>query len=170
MTDLDDIDAPEDLQDPPNSDSLSESALHDPLFSGMPCLIRLTSGQEVMAVAYVTNDHFFQRNGWSQFLLECPLIILSNPLRVVRWVPLSQDSVFSINKTEIMFMAQLIPSMINAYMTWAGKMYGEAGPEEPSGEELEQLHQMPTNVPLTAEQDKAVEKLLHGFVATGKPN
>lgn len=157
-----------------------------PLFDGMPIVLRLINGEEVLAVVYHNPDD-------DRVMLERPLAIhfensetQDNPLeqmnitrvrtRFERWVPLSSSEYFPIYLDLIMTMAPLADTILEAYIEWAEKLYANAitfreiTPSQTDEKSDAFPAQLPEGVTVDEIRQSYFDFILHNFKPKGKPN
>lgn len=156
-----------------------------PLFDGMPIVLRLINGEEVLAVVYHSPED-------DRLMLERPLAIhFENAettdkaldhlnvtrvrTRFERWVPLSSAEYFPIYLDLIMTMAPLADSILEAYIEWAEKLYEKAitfreVTPQPSDPPESFPPQLPEGVTADEIRQSYFDFILHNFKPKGKPN
>ena len=106
-----------------------------PFHNGMPVVIRLSRGHDVLCVAYRMLDA--EGIPDNMVLMERPIVIIPTmdttdrehttgptpALRVERWFSTSNDQAFEVMTEQVITMGSLAFVMVNAYMDWAEEIY-----------------------------------------------
>lgn len=168
----------------------------EPVFNGLPVIVRLTNGDDVICLLYQPYDTTDPR-----LVMERPLQIIveetvdSSDLynasskgqtvyakvrtRFDRWMPLTDMMMFPVYPDHIISIAPAAKQFINPYMEWAEQLYdtpfdGTASPASSSA--------VPTNssapVSNTGNDSSTVRDtresyfdfILHNYTPKGKPN
>jgi hypothetical protein len=155
-----------------------------PLYNGMPVVIRLLSGGDVLCTAYRSISP------QAPLLIERPLqvaIVVHPPeddftdletedanfkeprpthsTNAYRWMPTSSAMVFPVKPEHILTIAPISDQMTNLYIGWADQLYLTADQPSPSATPQE------INDEITEDERNAYfDFLLQSFVPTGKPH
>lgn len=145
------------------------------VFDGIPVLVRLVSGDDVICVLYQrdTNDDL-------RMFMERPLRLFMNEIemeptgdrktvryskvrtRFDRWMPMTDATMFPIYPDHILSIAPLADQYIHPYMEWANSLYE-------AHEVL--LETMEKETPSAEDVRKSYfDFFLHNFNPKGKPN
>lgn len=121
-----------------------------PLYSGMPVFVRLSTGEDLLCIAWRPMGESDNR-----ILLERPIKIFreqkyeirnesaipnteastsAQSTKLERWIPLSSADVYPIYLDHVITIAPLIPLMANVYMEWSEYAYSPetAVPKNPN--------------------------------------
>lgn len=156
-----------------------------PIYDGVPVLVRLISGDELLAVAYHSEAD-------SRMMLERPIaIIFEDPelspdfdqelnltrvrTRFERWVSLSDALVFPIYLDHVVTVAPLADTFVQAYLEWADKLYEHAVAfrETQPNTRLPENNfpeQYPADTTVKEIRQSYFDYVLHNFKPKGKPN
>jgi len=164
---------------------LQDEKFH-PLYEGYPVLVRLTSGTDILAVVYHSEED-------DRLMLEQPISIVYEPIedsettknshqvdrvrvRFERWVLLSDADFYPIYMEHMLTMAPLTPSMAESYTQWAKNLYQlTANIKEPeTPQQSTESSTMPAVLPDGSTPEEVVQTyldfFLHNFKPKGKPN
>lgn len=156
----------------------------EPIFDGIPVLVRLINGDDVICVLY---QH--RNEDDSRMFMERPLRLVMDELqaepaqdpaakkskvlyskvrtRFDRWMPMTVATMFPIYGDHMLSIAPIADQYIHPYMEWANQLYEYVA--EPSYDAQ----------PTTEQQQRAAEEdlkqsyidfFLHNFNPKGKPN
>jgi len=100
------------------------------LYSGRPAIFRLATSEEIIGVAMLEHNNMW---GW-HYKITRPLRVVSAisatndevSIRFVRWIPLSEATVYSINAEQVITVTRLSPVLIPEYQKQAKKFYSES--------------------------------------------
>lgn len=173
-------------------DTLALSNL-EPVFDGMPVIIRLTTGTDILCMLYQSKDETDLR-----MIMERPLRIISEELaaplqnsnsadrvksgetiytkvrtRFDRWMTLSDAAMFPIFSDHVISIAPLSTEYVNAYMEWAEQLYGAPAyhakddPPNPAA-----VVPSPKSSSNSTNDTKASyhDFILHNYIPKGKPS
>ena len=143
-----------------------------PLFEGAPVLLRLTTGQDLIAVVFQADDEEDDdiESIGVRVILQRPVIatvraILPSvgdqttetvKLALEPWMPLSSSSMFPIYTDHVLCIAPLVPAAEEEYDIVAQSFYGDVTDNDPD---------TPEDV-----QKSYHDFLFHNFTHKGKPN
>jgi len=157
-----------------------ESAL-EPLFHGMPVLVRLTNREDILCVLFHRREDEEHR-----LFMERPLHILTDEIpvehsptsgghtktiysavrtRFARWIPFTTALIFPIYSDHVLSIAPLADEYINSYMEWADQLYA---PE--SSTSTQQQAAALSEDTLNDIRRSYVDYLLQNFNHKGKPH
>ena len=166
------------MASPPNP----EDAL-EPMFHGMPVLVRLTNREDILCILFESRD-----DEETRLFMERPLRILMDEqipdqptqgvagrtktiystvrTRFDRWIPFTTALIFPIYPEHILSIAPLADAYTNSYMEWADQLYDHDSPMSAQRETA------PTNPVDTIENIRRayIDYLLHNFKHKGKPH
>lgn len=100
------------------------------LYSGRPAIFRLGTSEEIIGVAMLVHNDTW---GW-HYKITRPLRVVTTisnendevSIRFVRWIPLSEATVYSINAEQVVTVTRLSPVLIPEYQKQANKFYSES--------------------------------------------
>jgi len=171
-------------------DTLSLANL-EPVFNGMPVIVRLTSGQDILCTLYQSTQDDDPR-----MIMERPLRVVSEEImqpvgdnknlyasgetvytkvrtRFDRWMTLSDVFMFPIFSDHIISIAPLSEDYVNAYMEWAEQLYS-AGPQSIYTTNTTATHTTPApSISGNTAEDirqSYFDFVLHNFIPKGKPS
>lgn len=164
---------------------------YEPIYDGMPMLVRLITGEELLSVAYHSKQD-------DRILLERPILILmenSETLpdhatklsltrvrtRFERWLYLSDAFLFPVYTEHVLTLAPLAEPFIEAYIEWSEKLY-ETGvtlrETQPTKSVTNTTPDLTSSTPVSLPANTTVQEIresyfdyvLHNFRPKGKPN
>jgi hypothetical protein len=150
-----------------------------PVFDGVPVLVRLVNGDDVICVLYLRDT-----DGDIRMFMERPLRLFMNMFmneieteptmdrknvmyskvrtRFDRWMPMTQATIFPIYPDYILSIAPLADQYVHPYMEWATSLYET--PEKLS-------EKMEKETPSIEDVRRSyIDFILHNFNGKGKPN
>ena len=101
----------------------------DVLFGGTPALLRLVTGEEIIATAYNRQDYYIVERP----LLTEAVITTTVSLKFVRWIPLSENVNYAIGAHHVVTIATLSPMLVPAYKKHADRLYASIAEALPDG-------------------------------------
>lgn len=171
--------------------SFSDANDFQPLFDGMPVVLRLVTKEELLALVYYSEND-------DRFMLERPLTIHYENTEVMdnleanvnitrvrtrfeRWITLSDSIYFPVLIDHILTIAPLAETIMNTYVDWANKLYTPSDKisiRELKSSRVDDPHSPPQSQALSnISHDEAEEIrqsyfdfILHNFHPKGKPN
>lgn len=162
-------------------DKPSDAADLEPVFDGIPVLVRLITGVDLICVLYqrTTDDEdmrMFMERPLRLFMDEIDTEPAPDPAerrskvlyskvrtRFDRWMPMTTATIFPIYPDHMLSIAPLADQYIQPYMEWANQLY-EYTPE-PSYAPTEK--EIPSNEEI---RRSYMDFLLHSFNPKGKPH
>ena len=165
---------------------MSDEMNSEPFYDGLPVIVRLLSGEDVICVAYQDDDQ--------RVLIERPLRIMYEVsenipdshtssgvnfakvrTRFERWMPFSDANMFPVDYYHVVSIAPLSEQFINAYMEWSSQLYQDsaASYDDTFAEDLlTDDGVVPAPGPDATEEEKQSynDFLLHNLNTKGKPN
>ena len=139
-----------------------------PLFDGSPVLLRLVSGQDLIAVVFQADTEDDDDVG--RFILQRPVVATvraiipsvgdakTETLRMALepWMPLSSSAMFPIYSEHVLCVAPIVEAAETEYESVADAFYGDATDNDPDS---------PEDI-----QKSYVDFLFQNFASKGKPN
>lgn len=160
----------------------------DPMFNGLPVLVRLTSREDILCILFQGTDTEEVR-----LFMERPLRMMTQEIvpemseqtqhrattktvysmvqtRFERWIPYTTAAIFPIYPDHILSIAPLADTYINSYMDWADQLY-DIGPHSDAAPATSDTPTSPTpDETLDTAQRAYVDYLLHNFKQKGRPH
>jgi len=102
----------------------------DAVFRGVPILLRLVTGEEIIATVYRKNDYYIVER---PLLTAAVITIDTVSLKFVRWIPLSENVCYAIGGHHVVTIATLSPMLIPAYKKHADRLYALIAEVLPDG-------------------------------------
>lgn len=149
----------------------------EPLYHGMPVLVRLVRGDDILCIIYrsLTSDD-------ERMIMERPLLLTVDPLppnlpetpqasyarvrtRFERWIPFSDANMFPIYGDHILSIAPLTEGFINTYMEWADQLYQLPLPTNQTASSPEDADKQIQDI-----RDSYFDFILANFHPKGRPN
>lgn len=107
---------------------------HDPICSGMPIVVRTSTGSDILCTAWIPK--VVDANSSEPMVVERPIEIffettfpdpdsneVKSQIRFARWMPLSDATAFPLYVSHILSIAPLTGMITNAYIKWADTLY-----------------------------------------------
>lgn len=158
----------------------------DVMYNGLPVVVRLITGENVMCILYEPRTE------------EDPRVMMERPLEVVmeesidlpdlyknaarsntiyakvrtrfdRWLPLTDATLFPVYPDHIVCIAPVSPQFVNSYMEWSDQLYDQPFDATPPQKASEPV----ANTTTTSSSDireSYFDFILHSYVPKGKPN
>lgn len=149
----------------------------EPIYSGLPLIIRLITGEEIICTAYKPTDP------------EDLTILLDKPITITldtssardarsgekptikakysRWIPLGADSIYTIFSDNILIITPLDRTFVSMYKTWSTKLYIPV----PAEDILNLDKDSPPAANLTSDEYKEyIDSILRDFEGKGRPH
>lgn len=101
----------------------------DAVFGGVPILLRLVTGEEIIGTVYRRHDYYVIERP----LLTEAVITDTVSLKFVRWIPLSENVDYAIAGHHVVTLASLSPMLIPAYKKHAARLYASIAEALPAG-------------------------------------
>lgn len=163
----------------------------EPVFNGMPVIVRLTTGDDILCVLYQSQDVSDTR-----MIMERPLRVIFEEVarpapqdttphtdtktiytrirtRFDRWMSLTDVALFPIFSDHVISIAPLSEQYVNAYIDWADQLYAPLSdtPSTPESSLTDMLSSSNTTSAVSDEAKHAyLDFILHNFTPKGKPN
>lgn len=155
------------------------------LYDGAPVIVRLINGEEILTVAYHSEDD-------DRMMLERPIAVqyesleptsdIQNDLsvsrvrtRFERWLSMSDALMFPVYLDHVMTIAPLADNIVQAYVEWAEKLYDHGvvfREMHPVGQDAKNTfpEQFPADTTADEVRKSYFDYVLQNFKPKGKPN
>lgn len=162
-------------------DHLSNNAADlQPLFDGVPVIVRLVSADDIICVLYHRGTEDDPR-----IYMERPLRVIMDELateplndrprstsvlysrvrsRFERWMPFTTATIFPIYNDHVLSIAPMADQYIQGYVEWANQLYA-TDTELPANSLMEKAEPTREDV-----QKSYFDFILHNYTPKGKPN
>lgn len=165
------------------SDLINPEDALEPMFHGMPVLVRLTNREDILCMLYQSRNAEEPR-----LFMERPLRILMDEIipdkppqplgqtktvystvrtRFDRWIPFTTAVIFPIYPEHILSIAPLADAYINSYVEWSDQLYEQ--PSVVTSPNMDVSEHMKNESAENIRQSY-IDYLLHSFKHKGKPH
>ena len=165
------------------SDLINPEDALEPMFHGMPVLVRLTNREDILCMLFQSRNEEEPR-----LFMERPLRILMDEIipdkppqplgqtktvystvrtRFDRWIPFTTAVIFPIYPEHILSIAPLADAYINSYVEWSDQLYEQ--PSVVTSPNMDVSEHMKNESAENIRQSY-IDYLLHSFKHKGKPH
>ena len=165
------------------SDLINPEDALEPMFHGMPVLVRLTNREDILCMLFQSRNEEEPR-----LFMERPLRILMDEIipdkppqplgqtktvystvrtRFDRWIPFTTAVIFPIYPEHILSIAPLADAYINSYVEWSDQLYEQ--PSVVTSPNMDVSEHMKDESAENIRQSY-IDYLLHSFKHKGKPH
>lgn len=163
----------------------------EPVFNGMPVIVRLTTGEDILCILYQSQDISDGR-----MVMERPLRVISEEVppsssdnrstsytkglytriraRFDRWMVLTDVPLFPVFSEHVISIAPLSDHYVNTYIEWADQLYAPLVDARTSPQDSTFPPTIPTSNTEVVVSDEAkrayLDFILQNFTPKGKPN
>lgn len=175
------------MDNPTNPDTPDGVLPLDPMFNGMPVLVRLVGREDILCILFQSREE-----NESRLFMERPLRILMEEItpeqsarntigrtntvystvrtRFDRWIPFTSALIFPIYPEHILSIAPLADAYTNSYMQWADQLYEGDPITSHSPTTPGTSDNMSSGDTIGNIERSYIDYLLHTFTQKGKPH